>query len=88
MKRYWVFAWSNYYPDGGLNDLRLCTDDLQEAKKELARKTKNGDKEEVDFNAGEGTYEFGHIFDMQELISIEEIEDTLEFGVFAKNKEL
>lgn len=82
MKRYWVFAWSNYYPNGGLNDLYLCTDDLEEAQKELAKKTKSSNID-VDFNAGEDTHEYGHIFDMQEMKVLNELENSLEFGVFA-----
>ncbi len=88
MKRYWVFAWSNYYPNGGLNDLYLCTDDLDEAQKELARKTKNHNNEVVDYKAGEDTHEYGHIFDMQEMKVLNELKDSLEFGVFAKHENL
>ena len=87
MKRYWVFTWSNYYPSGGLNDLHLCTDDLDEAQKELARKTKS-DVCTVDFNTGEDTHDYGHIFDMQEMKVLSELKNSLLFGVFAKQENL
>jgi len=26
-KRYWLFAWSRFYPEGGLHDLQATSDD-------------------------------------------------------------
>ena len=85
MKRYWVFAWDNYYPLGGLNDLCLCTDDYNEAKAELLRKTKQQD---VDFKNGEDSHEHGGIMDMQKLKWVDELPDSLEFGVFANQNQV
>lgn len=87
MKRYWVFAWSNYYPLGGLNDLCLCTDDYYQAKSELVRKTKYWTSD-VDFKNGENTHEYGGIMDMQELKWMDELPDSLEFGVFVKQENI
>lgn len=33
---YRVFAWSSYYPNGGLNDLRYESDSIEECWKYLA----------------------------------------------------
>lgn len=32
IKRYWVFAYYDYYPSGGMGDFRQSFDDLDEAK--------------------------------------------------------
>lgn len=31
-KRYWLFAFMNYYPQGGLNDIKTASDSLEELK--------------------------------------------------------
>ena len=31
-KRYWCFGYETYYPGGGMDDLRMTTDDLAEAE--------------------------------------------------------
>ena len=45
MKRYLVFAYDGYYPSGGWQDFVMATDDLEDAKKAVARKitTRSGD---------------------------------------------
>lgn len=65
MKRYWVFAYSNYYPLGGLQDLHLCTNDLEDAKKEVDRKTKNNNND-VDYNSGEDSLTYGFVYDIEQ----------------------
>lgn len=35
MKRYLLFSWSTYYPDGGMNDFVHDYDDLDLARTEL-----------------------------------------------------
>lgn len=32
MKRYWLFAWSKFYPDGGMNDYISSFYTVEEAK--------------------------------------------------------
>lgn len=34
-KRFWLFAYEGYYPTGGLNDLKLCFDTLEEVEQEI-----------------------------------------------------
>lgn len=29
-RRYWIFAFSGYYPSGGLNDLKIAFDNIEE----------------------------------------------------------
>lgn len=33
IKRYWLFAYRDYYPSGGMNDLDSMHDTIEEAKK-------------------------------------------------------
>lgn len=32
MKKYWLFAYADYYPDGGMNDVRLKFNTAEEFK--------------------------------------------------------
>ena len=34
-KRYWVLAWTAYYPEGGFNDVKFSSDDMEDAEKQL-----------------------------------------------------
>jgi hypothetical protein len=33
--RYWIFAYEDYYPNGGLNDLRLAFNNIEEYKQKV-----------------------------------------------------
>ena len=37
MKRYWLFAGSNYYPSGGMEDFKECSDSLDYLKGYILR---------------------------------------------------
>ncbi len=43
MKRYWVFAWDSYYPEGGMNDLQGRFETYEEAE-ELEEELKRWDQ--------------------------------------------
>lgn len=34
-QRFWVLSWDQYYPDGGLRNVHLTTDDLDTARTEF-----------------------------------------------------
>lgn len=54
MKRYLVFAGTDYYPSGGANDFIFATNDLEEARNKMAENIKEG-------------FEWSHIFDNETL---------------------
>jgi len=32
MKRYYLFVWATYYPDGGMNDFKMSSNEIRELK--------------------------------------------------------
>jgi len=61
MKRYLLFCGINYYPSGGIDDLRGDYDSVEEAETVFRRK--------ITEKYGEGSpydYYWGHIYDIKE----------------------
>ena len=58
MKRYFIFAYDTFYPEGGMNDYQASFDSLEDAKEYT--KTLTG-------------YDYIEIWDMEKMEEIEEI---------------
>ncbi len=53
MKRFWLFAWFVYYPEGGMNDFLCSYDTVEEAKADVSRYDMFDHAEITDSNTGE-----------------------------------
>lgn len=60
MKRYLVFIGNNYYASGGMGDFDSAHDTVEEAERALDKMRDNDEK-------------WGHIYDQEEAIMIDEI---------------